>query len=87
VRVAGNSIETARLLLLSGSPQFPDGEANSSGQVGRNCMRRAVGATGVTATPPCPATHDLGTRRMSERPEDGVVDAYGRARRAQPGRQ
>jgi choline dehydrogenase-like flavoprotein len=29
-------IETARLMLLSASPQFPDGLANSSGQVGRN---------------------------------------------------
>ena len=34
VCVAGNSIETPRLLLLSAGPQFPDGLANSSGQVG-----------------------------------------------------
>ena len=39
VAVAGNSIETARLLLSSESSQFPDGLANSSGQVGRNYMR------------------------------------------------
>ena len=39
VCVAGNSIETARLLLLSSSPSHPDGLANSSGQVGRNYMR------------------------------------------------
>jgi choline dehydrogenase-like flavoprotein len=39
VCVAGNSIESARLLLLSSSPSFPDGLANSSGQVGRNYMR------------------------------------------------
>ena len=39
VCVAGNSIESARLLLLSSSPLFPDGMANSSGQVGRNYMR------------------------------------------------
>jgi choline dehydrogenase-like flavoprotein len=39
VCVAGNSIETARLLLLSDSPSHPDGLANSSGQVGRNYMR------------------------------------------------
>jgi choline dehydrogenase-like flavoprotein len=31
-------IETARLLLMSSSSQFPDGLANSSGQVGRNAM-------------------------------------------------
>jgi choline dehydrogenase-like flavoprotein len=33
--VAGNAVETPRLLLLSRSPQFPDGLANSSGLVGR----------------------------------------------------
>jgi len=43
VVVAGNSIETARLLLLSGSAQHPDGLANSSGQVGRNYMRHTTG--------------------------------------------
>ena len=213
VCVAGGAIETARLLLLSGSPQFPDGLANSSGQVGRNYMRhltgssyarfeqpvhmyrgetmagivadeaglraergfvggyymetlslgpaflaafadpgawgpgfteildgyentaglwivgedmpqstnrvtlntdvkdqhglpvpnlhfndhpndvamrtyahehtaelyRSVGAVGVTATPPYPATHNMGTTRMSAKPEDGVLNAYGRA--------
>ena len=36
VCVAGNSIETPRLLLNSESAAFPDGLANSSGQVGRN---------------------------------------------------
>ncbi|HET9580040.1 MAG TPA: GMC family oxidoreductase [Usitatibacter sp.] len=44
VCVAGNSIETARLLLLSASPKFPDGLANSSGQVGRNYMRHMTGS-------------------------------------------
>ena len=39
VCVAGNSIETPRLLLLSASNLFKDGLANSSGQVGRNYMR------------------------------------------------
>ena len=39
VAVAGNSIETPRLLLLSASNTFKDGLANSSGQVGRNYMR------------------------------------------------
>jgi choline dehydrogenase-like flavoprotein len=36
VCVAGNAIETPRLLLLSESAQFPHGLANSSDQVGRN---------------------------------------------------
>jgi choline dehydrogenase-like flavoprotein len=39
VCVAGNSIESPRLLLNSASSKFPDGMANSSGQVGRNYMR------------------------------------------------
>jgi len=39
VAVAGNSIETPRLLLNSKSSMFPDGLANSSGQVGKNYMR------------------------------------------------
>jgi len=44
VCVAGNSIETPRLLLQSASPMFPDGLANSSGQVGRNYMRHTTGS-------------------------------------------
>jgi choline dehydrogenase-like flavoprotein len=44
VCVAGNAIESARLLLLSASPAFPDGLGNSSGQVGRNYMRHLTGS-------------------------------------------
>ncbi len=44
VCVAGNSIETARLLLMSASALHPDGLANSSGQVGRNYMRHTTGS-------------------------------------------
>jgi choline dehydrogenase-like flavoprotein len=44
VCVAGNSIETPRLLLNSASNQFPNGLANSSGQVGRNYMRHTTGS-------------------------------------------
>ena len=44
VCVAGNSIETPRLLLLSASSKFKDGLANSSGQVGRNYMRHMTGS-------------------------------------------
>ncbi len=43
VAVAGNSIESPRLLLNSASNLFPDGLANSSGQVGRNYMRHMTG--------------------------------------------
>ena len=38
VVVCANGAETPRLLLLSASPQFPNGLANSSGFVGKNLM-------------------------------------------------
>ncbi|MCR4265456.1 GMC family oxidoreductase [Nitratireductor sp. ZSWI3] len=44
VCVACNSIESPRLLLNSASAMFPDGLANSSGQVGRNYMRHTTGS-------------------------------------------
>ena len=44
VAVAGNSIESPRLLLNSASSMFPDGLSNSSGQVGRNYMRHMTGS-------------------------------------------
>jgi choline dehydrogenase-like flavoprotein len=44
VCVAGNSIESPRLLLNSASAKFPDGLANSSGQVGKNYMRHTTGS-------------------------------------------
>lgn len=44
VSVAGNSIESPRLLLNSESSMFPDGLANSSGQVGKNYMRHMTGS-------------------------------------------
>ncbi len=52
VCVAGNSIETPRLLLLSASSRFPDGLANSSGQVGRNYMRHMTGSVYATFDKP-----------------------------------
>jgi choline dehydrogenase-like flavoprotein len=39
----------------------------------------AAGAISVHHTPPYPSTHNLGTCRMSERPQDGVVDRWGKA--------
>jgi len=44
VAVAGNSIESPRILLNSASSMFPQGLANSSGQVGRNYMRHMTGS-------------------------------------------
>ena len=52
VCVAGNSIETPRLLLNSASAQHPDGLANSSGQVGRNYMRHMTGSVYATFDKP-----------------------------------
>lgn len=48
--VAGNAVETARLLLLSTSRLFPDGLANSSGLVGKRFMEHlSVFAYGIAA--------------------------------------
>lgn len=44
VAVAGNSIESPRLLLNSASSMFPHGLANSSGMVGKNYMRHTTGS-------------------------------------------
>jgi len=44
VCVAGNSIESPRILLNSESSMFADGLANSSGQVGKNYMRHMTGS-------------------------------------------
>ncbi len=44
VCVAGNSIESPRLLLNSASKLFPNGLANSSGMVGKNYMRHMTGS-------------------------------------------
>jgi choline dehydrogenase-like flavoprotein len=52
VAVAGNSIESPRLLLNSASSKFPDGLANSSGQVGRNYMRHMTGSVYATFEKP-----------------------------------
>ena len=48
VVLSANGLESAKLLLMSKSNQFPDGLANSSGQVGRNIMFNGFGgATGL----------------------------------------
>ncbi|SKA50768.1 GMC family oxidoreductase [Enterovibrio nigricans] len=44
VCVAGNSIESPRILLNSTSNKYPNGLANTSGQVGRNYMRHVTGS-------------------------------------------
>jgi choline dehydrogenase-like flavoprotein len=42
-------------------------------------LYRAVGATRTVRVPPFPASHNMGTNRMSDNPRDGVVNNYGRA--------
>ena len=59
VAIAGNSIESPRLLLNSASSMFPDGLANSSGEVGRNYMRHTTGS--VYAAMPDPVHMWRGT--------------------------
>ena len=44
VAVAGNSIESPRILLNSASSKYAQGLANSSGQVGRNYLRHMTGS-------------------------------------------
>ena len=60
VAVAGNSIETPRLLLMSNSSMYPDGLSNSSGQVGKNFMRHMTGT--VYGTMPGEVHFDRGTQ-------------------------
>src|SRR4029450_601086 len=60
VCVAGNSVETPRLLLNSESSKFPNGLANSSGQVGRNYMRHMTGM--LYAIMPGRVNFDRGTQ-------------------------
>lgn len=60
VCVAGNSVETPRLLLNSASSKYPDGLANSSGQVGRNFMRHMSGT--VYAIMPGRVNFERGTQ-------------------------
>jgi choline dehydrogenase-like flavoprotein len=61
VCVAGNVVETARILLNSDSAMFPHGLANSSGQVGRNYMRHTFGA--AIAIMPEPVNMHRGARQ------------------------
>ncbi|QKG69977.1 GMC family oxidoreductase [Erythrobacter mangrovi] len=59
--LAANVVETTRLLLLSESNLFPNGLANSSGQVGRNYTRHM--ANGLAAVMPKPVHFYRGARQ------------------------
>jgi choline dehydrogenase-like flavoprotein len=81
VCVAGNVVETTRILLNSESSLFPDGLANASGQVGRNYMRHLVQF--VRAAMPGPVNFHRGARQTGviydeshHRPERGFAGGY-----------
>lgn len=81
VCVAGNAIETARLLLNSKSDLFPSGLANRSDQVGRHYMRHVF--AGVAAIMPGPVNFHRGTQQAGHvqdeadhRPERGFSGGY-----------
>src|SRR5256885_13667952 len=81
VCVAGNSIETPRLLLLSASSKYPDGLANSSGQVGRNYMRHMTGSVYATFENPVrmyrgETMAGMVTDESENKPDRGVVGGY-----------
>ena len=61
VCVAGNVIETTRLLHNSASNLFPEGLGNSSGHLGRNYMRHVMNLT--LAVMPGPVNFQRGTRQ------------------------
>jgi choline dehydrogenase-like flavoprotein len=65
VAVAGNSIESPRLLLNSASSKFPDGLANSSGMVGKNYMRHTTGSVYAMFSKPVNMYQRRGQPRVS----------------------
>jgi choline dehydrogenase-like flavoprotein len=81
VAVAGNVVETSRLLLNSASSLHPDGLGNASGQLGRNYMRHVTSV--VAAVMPGPVHSNRGSRMtgliMDEQyhqPERGFAGGY-----------
>jgi len=81
VCVAGNVVETTRLLLNSESSLFPEGMANSSGHLGRNYMRHMLGF--VYAIMPGPVNGHRSARQNGmmldeqyHKPERGFAGGY-----------
>ncbi|MCZ6659542.1 MAG: GMC family oxidoreductase [Gammaproteobacteria bacterium] len=81
VCVAGNVVETTRLLLSSKSGLFPEGLANGSGHVGRNHMRHVMGF--VYAVMPGPVNAHRASRQngmvldeLDHREERGFAGGY-----------
>jgi choline dehydrogenase-like flavoprotein len=81
VCVAGNAVETTRLLHNSATNQFPDGLANSSGHLGRNYTRHLMFST--LAIMPGEVNFHRGTRQSGllfdeqyHKPERGFAGGY-----------
>ena len=81
VCVAGNVVETARILLNSDSSLFPHGLGNASDQVGRNYTRHMFNIT--NAVMPHPVNYHRGTRQSGivldeqyHKPERGFAGGY-----------
>jgi choline dehydrogenase-like flavoprotein len=81
VAVAGNVVETSRLLLNSASPMFPQGLGNASGHLGRNYMRHVTSI--IKAVMPGAVNSHKGTRQAGlifdeqyHRPERGFAGGY-----------
>lgn len=81
VAVAGNAIETPRLLMNSNTSQYTDGLANSSGQVGKNYMVHTNG--GVYSVMPERVHMHRGTQvagivsdEAVNAPERGFIGGY-----------
>jgi len=73
VCIAGNVVETTRLLLNSHSRAFPHGLANSSGMVGKNYMRHVL--AGVVGLMPGPVNLHRGTHQAGIVTDERGYDA------------
>jgi choline dehydrogenase-like flavoprotein len=62
VFLCASTIESARLLLNSATPEFPNGLANSSGELGRNLMDHVMGAGAYGRIPGHEDRASLGNR-------------------------
>ena len=79
VFLCASTMESARLLLLSTSPEWPDGLANSSGEVGHNLMDHTMGSSAS-------ATFDGWTdkRSIGRRPNGIYVPRFRNVKSAHP---
>ncbi|MGV8917710.1 MAG: GMC family oxidoreductase [Pseudomonas sp.] len=81
VCVAGNAIETPRLLLNSSSSRFPQGLANGAGMVGKHYMRHMTGSVFAEFNDPIhfyrgTIMAGIVTDEAHHKPERGFVGGY-----------